>query len=301
MNEWIIFLFLEADIIKKYKKLKTSPMKTVFANFKVAISLFVIIAMVASGCQGKKGTPSASEGVAAETEASKDEVLKEISDYPLPTAFEVTKLLNDAGASYILDLSNKTDNVGKYISLKSKALNLGVYGADLSYAATYNQTQETMQYLETSSRLIDELQISTAFNQTLVDRVEANLDNVDSLINIISDSFYDSYRYLQENQQDKLSLLILSGSWIEALYITTQISTITEENQKIVEIISDQKSTLNKLLELLNPAKDEQIIADVYANLTSIKAIYDSADDPFSKDDLEKIISTTEKIRNSII
>jgi hypothetical protein len=279
-------------------------MKTVFAKIYPIIAIFVIVAIVAYGCQGKasRDTQTTSEGsVAEETEISKDEVVREISDYPLPTSFEVTKLLIEAGASYILDLCNKPDNVGKYISLKSKALNLGIYGADLSYAATYNQTQETMQFLETSSKLIDELQISTAFNQTLVDRVEANLDNVDSLINIISDSFYDSYKYLQENKQDKLSLLILSGSWIEALYITTQITTITKDNQKIVEIISDQKSTLNKLLEMLDPVKDDQIITDLYTGFSNIKAIYDRAEEPFSQTDLDKVLKATETLRKSIV
>ena len=279
-------------------------MKTVLAKINSLIAIFVVVVIVASGCQGKssKDTRKTDEGVATEEmENSKDEVVKELSDYPLPTSFEVTKLLIDAGASYILDLCNETENVGKYISLKSKALNLGIYGADLSYAATYNQTQETMRYLETSSRLIDELQISTAFNQTLVDRVEANLDNVDSLINIISDSFYDSYKYLQENQQDKLSLLILSGSWIEALYITTQITTITKNNQKIVDIIADQKSTLNKLLELLDPVKEDQIILDIFTSLSGLKAIYDNSSEPFSQDDLDKVLKSIEALRNNII
>jgi len=279
-------------------------MKTVLAKINSLIAIFVVVVIVASGCQGKssKDTRKTDEGVATEEmENSKDEVVKELSDYPLPTSFEVTKLLIDAGASYILDLCNETENVGKYISLKSKALNLGIYGADLSYAATYNQTQETMRYLETSSRLIDELQISTAFNQTLVDRVEANLDNVDSLINIISDSFYDSYKYLQENQQDKLSLLILSGSWIEALYITSQITTITKNNQKIVDIIADQKSTLNKLLELLDPVKEDQIILDIFTSLSGLKAIYDNSSEPFSQDDLDKVLKSIETLRNNII
>lgn len=279
-------------------------MKTVFAKIYPIIAIFIIIAIVASGCQGKSSKVTRTtdeESVAEETEISKDEVVKELSDYPIPTSFEVTRLLIEAGASYILDLCNKADNVGKYISLKSKALNLGIYGADLSYAATYNQTQETMQYLETSSKLIDELQISTAFNQSLVDRVESNLDNVDSLINIISDSFYDSYKYLQENQQDKLSLLIISGSWIEALYITTQITTITEDNQKIVDIISDQKSTLDRLIEMLDPVKEDQIIADIYSGLSNIKSIYDKAEEPFSQADLDKVLEAIETLRKSII
>jgi hypothetical protein len=278
-------------------------MKTVFARINVIIAIFLTITFVFSGCTGKspRSQKQSDESTSAGEMESKDEIVKEISDYPLPTSFEVTRLLIEAGASYILDLCNQTNNVGKYISLKSKALNLGIYGADLSYAATYNQTQETMQFLEVSSTLIDELQISTAFNQTLVDRVEANIDNVDSLIIIISDSFYDSYKYLQDNKQDKISILILAGSWIEALYITTQITTITSENQKIIEIISDQESSLSKLLELMEPVKDDPIIKDIYVSMASIKVLYDNASEPFSKTDLDNVLKETEVLRRSII
>lgn len=242
------------------------------------------------------------EGITLDESASeKDELVREVIDYPLPTSFEVTKLLIDAGAGYILDICNRTENSGKYISLKSKALNLGIYGADLSYAATYNQTQETMQYLEVSAKLIDELQISSAFNQTLVDRVEQNLDNVDSLIIIISDSFYETYEYLQANEQDNLSLLVIAGSWIEALYITTQISIISSDNEKIVEIISDQRSSLTELIELLEEVKDNQMISEVYTGLSNIKVLYDASGTPLKPEELEKLIQATESLRKSIV
>ncbi len=280
-------------------------MKTVFAKAVLFLAALLVIAYSFNGCTGK--SPKSQESkenrtATGELTESKDELIKEISDYPLPTSFEVTRLLIESGASYILDLCNETDNVSKYISLKSKALNLGVYGADLSYAATYNQTQETMQFLEATSTLVDELQISTAFNQTLVDRVEANIDNVDSLISIISDSFYDSYKYLQENNQDKISLLVLSGSWIEALYITTQITMVTQEDdQKIVDIISEQESSLSKLLELMEPVKEDQIIKDIYTGLSGVRTLYEEADDPFSQKDLDNVLKATEILRNNII
>jgi len=280
-------------------------MKTVFAKAGLIFATLLVIVYSFTGCTGKSTKSKESKEsrtATGELTESKDQVIKEISDYPLPTSFEVTRLLIESGASYILDLCNKTDNVSKYISLKSKALNLGVYGADLSYAATYNQTQETMQFLEASSNLIDELQISTAFNQTLVDRVEANIDNVDSLISIISDSFYDSYKYLQENNQDKISLLVMAGSWIEALYITTQITVVPQgDDQKIIDIISDQESSLSKLLEIIEPVKDDQIIKDVYTGLAGIRALYEKADDPFSRKDLDNVLKAIETLRNSII
>jgi len=297
--------FIFDELYSKLDKLKTGTMKTVFAKAGYIFAAFLVTIYLFTGCTGK--SPKSQEAkekstTTGEFAESKDEVVKEISDYPLPTSFEVTRLLIESGAGYILDLCNKTENVSKYISLKSKALNLGIYGADLSYAATYNQTQETMQFLETTSTLIDELQITTAFNETLVDRVEANIDNVDSLISIISDSFYDSYKYLQENKQDKISLLVLAGSWIEALYITTQITLTTAgKNQKIVDIISDQKSSLSKLLDIMGPVKDDQIIRDVYTSLSGILTMYENAHDPFNQQDLDNVLKATEVLRNNII
>ena len=112
--------------------------------FTIILAGFFLLSIPA--CKNK----TSSEGTTtvrdtAEVHDNKADVIHEISEYPLPSSFDVTKLLVEAGASYILNLCNPVDNVNRYISLKSRALNLGVYGADLSYAATYNQAQETIQ------------------------------------------------------------------------------------------------------------------------------------------------------------
>jgi hypothetical protein len=279
--------------------MKTASAKSVLF---VTSSLLLVIFFAFSGCKNKTSRSSGLEDdIVLDESGSKEHVLREITDYPLPTAFEVTKLLIDAGAGYILDLCNRTENIDTYINLRSKALNLGVYGADLSYAATYNQTQETMQYMEATSKLINDLQISTGFNQSLVTRVEENLDNVDSLILLITDSFISTYEYLIENEQDNISVLVMAGSWIEALYITTQISIISINNEKIVDIISDQTNTLDKLIELMEPLKDDPMIQDTHTSLKELKTHFDEADGTFTKEQLDALIEKTESVRGKIV
>ena len=277
-------------------------MKTSLIRNRNLVSVLVIFALLVSfaSCQSKKSpdSSSTSEGTAEKME-SKDAVIKEISEYPLPTSFEVTTLLVDAGASYILDLCNHVDNVDKYITLKSKALNLGVYGADLSYAATYRQTQETMQYLRASADLIDQLQIGS-FDEDLVNEVEENIDDVDALITLISDSFYKTYEYLNNNEQDELSILVMAGSWIEAFYITTQISIISADNERIVAVIAEQKSSLNKLLEVMLPVSESEMSADVFNGLVVLQKIYEDSGDELTEESLEAMIKQTENLRNQI-
>lgn len=278
--------------------MKTSLIRNIGA---AGIGLAIVIIFALSACKNQKSSQSGSkEDTLAGKVETKDVVISEITDYPLPTSFEVTTLLVDAGASYILNLCNHVDNVDKYINLKSKALNLGVFGADLSYAATYRQTQETMQYLNASARLIDELQIGS-FDKELVDKVEANIDNVDTLIALISDSFYRTYEYLTKNEQDELSILVMAGSWIEAFYITTQISIISADNEKIVEIINEQSSSLDKLLEVMEPVSGNEMSAPVFDGLSAIQEIYKSTEGDISGEKLEGLIQKTSDLRTEIV
>ena len=278
------------------KKTKTQ----VSGIISILLAAFFLLSITA--CKNRPGK----EGVSTvpgteEVQDSKAEVIHEISEYPLPTSFEVTKLLVEAGASYILNLCNPVDNVNRYISLKSKALNLGVYGADLSYATTYNQTQETMQYLDVSRELLADLEIEAGFNEDMVTSIERNLDNVDSLIIIISDSFFRTYNYLATNEQDDMSILVMAGSWIEALYITTQISVISKDNSEIIDIIADQNSSLEKLLEVMAPIRVIDTGADIYEGLIGLQEIYQQSGTDFSPEQLEELITRTEELRKMII
>lgn len=260
------------------------------------LGVALIFAMLSCGGGAKQA-----EGDKSDVK-TKDETFKSVTKYPIPTAFEVVKLLNKAGASYILSLNNPVENVDKYFTEKSKALNLGVYGADLSYASTYQMKQETMNYLNVSKKLIEELQITSAFNKDFAQRVEDNLDNKDELIQIITDSFYDTYEFLTHEGKDNLSLLVMAGSWIEGLYITTQITVVSKNNEDLMKIIANQKEPLMKLMELLEPAAADAAIADVKGMLEPLKGLYDEiTDEALTPVQFEKIEQEITKIRTSII
>ncbi len=263
------------------------------------IVIFGII-MILSGCKSsKKDAADAPEQ--ADEQAPKEDVIKDLSGYPLPTSYEITDMLHEAGASYILTLSNAASNVGNYISSAEKALNLGVYGADLSYASTYMMKQETMQYLESSKRLIDELEISTAFNVSYAERVENNLDISDSTIIIISDSFYDTWNYLVENEKDKLAILVLSGSYIEGLYITTQIAITAADNTRFLEIIAHQKNSLNELIRIIEPIKEDADVSKIYNGLVDLAKIFEEVGETLTARQLEQVLSAVDLLREDII
>jgi len=271
-----------------------------FTIVKMSCLLLLIFIVIIGGCRSKQSTDSNGSEI-PEDEVIKSEKILDLSGYPLPTSFYVTEMLNKAGAPYILSIANTTENVGKYFSQKEKALNLGIYGADLSYSSTYMMKQETMMYLKASSRLTDEMKISTAFNRTYIDRVEKNLNNGDSLILIISDSFFDTYSYLVENKKDVYALLVMAGSWIEGLYLTTQIALTSRDSSRFIEIIKQQETSLSELINLIEPVKSENELSDLFIKLTNLQILYKSNEDNISDNQFNKIIGSISEIRNGII
>jgi hypothetical protein len=278
-------------------------MKTSFNNLCITKNLTSLIGIVAMlvmiSCGG--GGAKQAEGDKADVK-TKDETFKSVTKYPIPTSFEVVKLLNKAGASYILSLNNPIENADKYFTEKSKALNLGVYGANLSYASTYQMKQETMNYLNVSKKLIEELQITSAFNKDFAKKVEDNIDNKDELIQIITDSFYDTYEFLTNEGKDNISLLVMSGSWIEGLYITTQIALVSQNNEDMLKIIANQKDALNKLFELYEPVLNDPAIAEVKEMLKPLKEIYNGIDgETITAQQLNMIETEIAKVRTKVI
>jgi hypothetical protein len=233
---------------------------------------------------------------------NKDEVVKDALKYPIPTPNEITRALNEAKATYIFSLCNPTDKADLYITDRDKALNLGVYGANLSYSSTYGMKQETLTYLKVCKKLIDELQISTRFNAAFAERVQRNLDNRDSLTTIISNSFFDTYAFLQNNGKDYLSILVMTGSWVEGLYTTVEIARSTPKNDVFLKVIANQKRTLDKLLELMDQNKESKNVEDSMHLLYPIKKAYeDVTTESLTKEQFDKISLAVIQVRQAIV
>ena len=260
----------------------------------------VAITAMAAFALNSCGTKQAKE--AEELEVTKEQAFEGVTNYPIPTSFEVIQMINKAGASFIIDICNEVKNADKYFTEKEKAINLGIYGADLAYSTTYQMKQETMNYLKVSKKMIDELNISTGFNRELAERVEKNIDNKDSLVLIITDSFYDSYKYLVENGKDNLSLMVITGSWVEGLYITSQIALTSRNNTDFVKIMANQKAPLAKIIELMQARSAQPEMAEMVKTLQPIADVYNTIQgETLTNEQFQAIVENIAKIRNAMI
>ncbi len=274
---------------------------TILRSSKSVIAILVMLFFVSS-C-GNTGQNSDEEGTDTSVTTDQIEVItpETLEEYPIPTPFEITQVLEEAGAGYIVDILNSTQDVYKYETEKKQALNLGVYGADLSYSSTYNESQETMRYLQCSQDLTDKLQIQDALTQEVLDLVADNQDNKDSLYSIIKTTFFKTFENLNNNERGNISALVLAGGWIEGLYISTQIANTANNKEKVVGAIIEQKQHLKTLVATLKTYKDDENVSEVLVKIEKITAVFDEVTESISDEQLSKISSVVEEIRNEII
>ena len=266
----------------------------------VVIGLLATTLILSSGCNQPPKKPDIGIPEASKLEPRED-LIPELSGYPIPTSYDITKHIYQSGAPYIVSLSNAPEKASEYITQRDKVLNLGVYAADLCYATTYMMKQSTMNYLEASKTLIDDLGISTTFNVTYAERIENNIENRDSLIAVVTESFDDTWNYLVENQQDVLARLVVCGSWIEGIYITTNMAAKAIDNTSFLEALAKQKNSLNKLVELLEPVKDVEEVSDIYNSLSDIGEFYEEVGDIMTDEQLKVLTEKIDVLRESIV
>lgn len=237
--------------------------------------LFTTAAMLIASCGSDTATDNGN-GTADDTtgEANAKVVKTQNVFYSIPSPIETTTLLKKAGASYDNAYLNDIKNVAKYSSASSKALNLGVYGADLSFTSIFEQAQESMLYLKCASNLANGLGIGDVFGPATIARVETNMKNKDSLLEIISDAYWTADAYLKENERPSTSALVIAGGWIEGLYIATRVAKTTN-NDEIMTRIGEQKLSLENLIGMLEATPSEETVVKLLADLKELKVIYD--------------------------
>jgi len=254
-----------------------------------------------------------------------DSVLDEII-HGIPSPVEMTDMIKASGAGYSADVINTVEAAENYTTSHKKALNLGVYGADLGYLNMYGKTGTSLEYLKTIKQLSDDLNVGQFFNFEQLKVLAQNENNLDSLLYLTTLNFSKMNRYLREQKRGKYSVLIVTGTFIEGLSIATQVMQ-NNPNDQIRERIGEQKLTVKQVIEILKVYKSDPMIADL---LVDFEALYkemeavtititpgetvmaevdgvltfvqnDESNVEMSDETLQKIIENTAQIRNKII
>jgi len=255
---------------------KKNRMQSNTRLFRVLIVFGLIFGTVSCSNSGK--SKSSDADTLNSEQKQKEKVVNDVKKvmYSLPSPVETSLLMKKAGARYDAALLNPTTNFNKYNTDKQKALNLGIYGADLSYASIFEQDQTIMQYMQVSKKMAIGLDLLQAIDQSIIDRLEANHDNRDSVIRIISETFLNSNSTLKEDNRPEIAAMILAGGWVEGLYLATQLTNDVKKDKELVERIVEQKLSFGEMEKLLGQYIENPDIAEVVNKLQPISKAFNS-------------------------
>ncbi len=264
------------------------------------LAFVIAVAVILASCQNSNKSGNAGKTSADSTNLT--EISQDVKDvvYPLPTPFETTKMLNDMGAKYVSASLNPVDKADKYFTEKSKAVNLGIYGADVAYAVTYNQKQDVRLYSKAVKTLLDQLGINVDYSNLLTDEAREKMNNKDTLINVITNTFHNTYTNLNEKNNPDLAVMMISGMWLELMYIATHISEDTYHNSGVVKLITNQKDSYSKLISLLASHNTNPDVKSLETQLLVLKPVFDKIESGLSEKDYLLILQTIQNVRNSL-
>ncbi|MGM0478063.1 MAG: hypothetical protein ACQERC_02485 [Bacteroidota bacterium] len=193
--------------------------------------------------------------------------------FSVPSPVQTALLIKSLEIPFDATLLNDKENAGNYSKENAKAINLGVYGADLGYVTLYDQNAKAISYLSTVESLANDLGISGAFDKSFLERFDANSDNEDSMLVILSDAFRKGDNFLKENERKNTSALILTGGWLESMHLATKLYQDSDEN-KILQRIGQQKQSLETIIELMEKYNKDGRNDDYIAQFSSLNDLF---------------------------
>ncbi len=203
-----------------------------------------------------------------------DETIGEIIT-SVPNPVEMTVLLQRSNVVYTQDLLNPTANINNYNTNFKRSLNLGVYGTDLVYMNIYDRTVATLSYLRNVKNLAEDLRIGQFFDYETLNRLSESSRNVDSVLYITNRGFDGMSNYLINQGRSSIAVLIATGTWIESLYIATNVQIHPPNKELIHQRIGEQKVVLDNLLLLMSNFRNDEQFEELFNDLLDLKKEFD--------------------------
>ncbi len=249
---------------------------------------FCFCSLVTAGLVSCGPSAKDKEKNSEEFNAADDSLSQQIEEvvYNIPSPTEIPYLLQATGAEFNEALLNPRTKVDQYAARNDKAaLNLGVYAADIGYLISYDKTQEAIDYLNSSKTLAENLSITGTFDTDLLQKFENNIQKKDSLTRLLDQTMKKTDSFLKDGNRNKLSALVITGSFVEGLYISTGLIASYPKNllpddkrnlvlTPLIRVVLEQKKSVAELLKMLSAVEQTEPVASITADLTALDKAY---------------------------
>ena len=195
--------------------------------------------------------------------------------YNMYLSVEMSSLFQSSGAVFKQELLNSPDKMSNYVTSSKKALNLGVFAVDLSYAKVSEQLETAAKYFNAMQRMAEEIGIPSGYFKNTAERFDRNIGDKDSLVKIANEVYMASDNYLRENERYAASAQIILGGWIEAIHIATNVAASTKDID-VIERLAEQRISLANVIGMLNDYSSDVDINKNLQKLKQLQPVFDS-------------------------
>jgi len=281
--------------------MKSPAMQPLLCHFLWLLTFAVIL----SSCNNRGNLVLADN----QEEIIKKEVIlaPELEDllYNMPTPHEMMAVLQHTRAPFMANLANKPENVGRYVSQRTKSVNLGIYSVDLAYASLFRRRTETEQMLYCTTKLADDLGIDGTYDKRFVNRLKDQLEHPDTIASLIREGFDKTNESLRRNNRNQVALLVASGAFTEGLYISVSLCQVVKENSPIVAQLAFQRVSIEKLIQILNEYESDPTIKPVADQMAVLQQMFTGNLLPTGKnispDKVAVMLKTVSEIRKEMV
>jgi hypothetical protein len=252
------------------KKTQNMHRKNAFGFLSLLLGLTMLMASCVESADKKTTQPP----VQAQLDSAEVARMKELEKifFSIPSPVEMSSLIKQNGYQFDQGKLVATSNVDKYTGEARQAVMLGIYGADLSYTAIFDQKQMTTEYFAAAQKLARQMDADGTITPEILERLEKNQENRDSMLHIISEAYSDLNGYLKEKDRVEVSAMVVAGGWLEALYLSTQYS--GDGNSAMRQRIAEQKYSLNNLMSYLEKFGDKPSLQELKTDLSRLQVVY---------------------------
>ena len=172
-------------------------------------------------------------------------------------------------------------NAEKYNTSTKKALNIGVYGVDLGYMNIFSVSENTNAYISGINTLSEDLGLDLIFTNDAYNHLTEIKNSQDSVAKYLSTLFKKADTYLNDNSEQRIAVLVVTGGWLESFYLLCNTYNQTKKKE-IKNLIFHQKFVLDNLIKSLAPYYESSVeMQQLIDNLVEIAYEFDVLDFKF--------------------
>lgn len=198
--------------------------------------------------------------------------------YNLPSALQIAYVFKKSGASFIPALLNNKSNYSKYnTSNYKRAVNFGIYSADLAYCLFNKKYQESKEYLKSCKEMGSFLGLNQAFeSDNMAQRFDKNIAIEDSVVKIVSNVQLKTDVMFEQNKQKHITVIAFAGAWTESMYIATEVYQ-KDKNKKVLASLMEQLLLSETIIKALKSHQEsEQELPALISSIEKINSQFNS-------------------------